>query len=89
LILTGKTALVTGGSRGIGKAIAIALAKAGANVALSYRESGAEAEDVVETITQHGGNCIAVKMEVRDRQQVKNAFSETENRFADRILLSL
>jgi 3-oxoacyl-[acyl-carrier protein] reductase len=48
--LASRTALVTGASRGIGKAIAIALAEAGANVAVNYRERGAEAERTVDAI---------------------------------------
>lgn len=52
--LKNKVALVTGGSRGIGRAIAVALAEAGARVAITYRQSGAEARAVVEEIRKKG-----------------------------------
>lgn len=53
--LQSRVALVTGGSRGIGKAIVLALAEAGAAVAVNYRERAGEAESVAETIRQAGG----------------------------------
>lgn len=80
--LTGKTAFVTGGSRGLGKAIAIALAKAGANVALSYREKAVEAAEVAKEIQALGGHVLPVQMDIRDRTQVKRAFEETQKVFS-------
>ena len=80
--LTGKTAFVTGGSRGIGKAIAIALAGAGANVALSYREKAVEAAEVAKQIQALGGHVLPVQMDIRDRTQVKKAFEETQKVFS-------
>ncbi|MGC2391528.1 MAG: SDR family NAD(P)-dependent oxidoreductase, partial [Candidatus Acidiferrum sp.] len=59
--LTGKIALVTGASRGIGKAIAIALAEAGADVAVNYRVRAEAAESVCQTIRAAGRKCIAVQ----------------------------
>ncbi|UPG88496.1 SDR family oxidoreductase [Luteibacter aegosomaticola] len=58
--LNGKTALVTGGSRGIGRAIALGLAKAGAQVLVHYSASPKDADDVVSAITQAGGRATAV-----------------------------
>ena len=62
--LNGRVALVTGGSRGIGAAIAAALAEAGAAVAVNYRERAAEAEAVVAAIKSKGGRAIAVAADV-------------------------
>jgi 3-oxoacyl-[acyl-carrier protein] reductase len=62
--LKGRVALVTGGSRGIGAAIAVALAEAGAAVAVNYRERAADAEAVVKKIKDDGGRAIAVGADV-------------------------
>jgi 3-oxoacyl-[acyl-carrier protein] reductase len=62
--LNGHTALVTGGSRGIGAAIALALAEAGAAVAVNYRERAAEANAVVAKIKDMGGRAIATAADV-------------------------
>lgn len=71
--LNGKTAFVTGGSRGIGRAIALSLAEAGANVCLTYREKIGEAEDVVDEIRSRNRRAIALKMDVTDRASVEAA----------------
>jgi len=62
--LAGKVALVTGGSRGIGRAIAVSLAEAGAAVAVNYRERSTEAASVVEAIRKPGGTAMAVAADV-------------------------
>jgi 3-oxoacyl-[acyl-carrier protein] reductase len=62
--LAGKVALVTGGSRGIGRAIAVSLAEAGAAVAVNYRERAKDAASVVEAITKSGGRAMAVAADV-------------------------
>lgn len=74
--LTGKVALVTGGSRGIGRGIAIALAQAGAGVALTYNVNKDLAEQVLEGITAEEGRAIAVQMTVESRESVRRAVAE-------------
>lgn len=69
--LGGKVALVTGGSRGIGAAIAEALADEGANVAISYVASVAKAEDVVRRLQAKGVRAAAFKADQADRAQVE------------------
>ncbi|MBV8568265.1 MAG: SDR family oxidoreductase [Methylobacteriaceae bacterium] len=62
--LQNRVALVTGGSRGIGKAIALALAQAGAAVAINYRERAGEAQAVADTIGKSGGRAAAFGADV-------------------------
>jgi len=64
--LKGRTALVTGGSRGIGRAIALALAEEGADVAINYVSSESAAHDVMETITKMGRKAILARADVAD-----------------------
>ena len=66
MILEGKTAVITGASRGIGRATAIALARAGAAVVINYSSSADAAEEVKKTIEGFGGSAIAVKADISD-----------------------
>ena len=68
--LEGQTALVTGGGRGIGRAIALALGEAGAEVVVNYSSSDAAAEDVVATITAAGGKAYALQANVSIEKDV-------------------
>lgn len=70
-----KVAFVTGASRGIGKAIALGLAQAGANVAVSYREQSTVAQEVVAELQACGVRATAYRLDVRDRQSVQHAFA--------------
>jgi 3-oxoacyl-[acyl-carrier protein] reductase len=76
--LANKTALVTGASRGIGKAIAIALAEAGANVAVNYRERKKEADETVAAIKYLGRKSVAVQADVSKSQDVANLIKQVE-----------
>lgn len=69
--LSGKVALITGASRGIGKAIAIYLAHLGARVAVNYASREEEARNVVETICENGGHAILVQGDVSNSSDVK------------------
>ena len=70
-MLTGKTAIVTGGSRGIGRSIALELAKNGANIVINYAGSEAKAQSVVEEIEQLGVKAHKFQADVADEAQVK------------------
>jgi 3-oxoacyl-[acyl-carrier protein] reductase len=69
--LTDKVAIVTGSSRGIGRAIAIKLASLGAKVVINYRESTEEAQQVVDAIRAAGGTAIAVRADVSQSDQAQ------------------
>ena len=75
--LTGKVALVTGGSRGIGAAIAKRLARDGAAVAITYAHAQQKADEVVHAIEAAGGRALAIRADSADAEAVKSAVAET------------
>ena len=75
-ILSDKVALVTGASRGIGKAIAISLGKLGAEVIVNYSASDASAEEVVKSINEKGGSSYKLKFDVSDEESVNTAVNQ-------------
>lgn len=77
-MLKDKVALVTGGSRGIGRAIALELAKNGANIAINYANSSEKAEELVKEIKKLGLNAISVKADVSKEEDVNNLVKTVE-----------
>jgi 3-oxoacyl-[acyl-carrier protein] reductase len=78
LALQDRIALVTGSSRGIGKAIALALAEAGADVAVNYQKQATAAESVAAEIKKLGRRCIPVQADVSESAQVDRLFTDVE-----------
>jgi 3-oxoacyl-[acyl-carrier protein] reductase len=76
--LSGRTALVTGASRGIGKAIALALAEAGADIAVNYNSQRNAAEAVCQTIRSGGRKCITVQADVSKSADVERMVATVE-----------
>src|SRR3954447_26036001 len=79
--LEGKIALVTGGSRGIGAAIAKRLASDGASVAITYSKGADAAASVVKAIQRDGGRAIAIQADAADADAVKAAVEKTVTAF--------
>ncbi len=84
---SGKTALVTGGSRGIGRACAEMLARHGARVAVNYRSNANAANDVVRTLQTGGHTAIAVRADVSDETQVQTMVETVEKQLGPVDLL--
>jgi NAD(P)-dependent dehydrogenase (short-subunit alcohol dehydrogenase family) len=75
--LSGKAVLVTGGARRLGRAIALGLAEAGADVAITFRNSVREAQHTVMDVGSFGGRAVALRCDITDEKSVKSAIKET------------
>jgi len=76
-----RTALVTGASRGIGKAIALELARSGCNIIVNYNSSAAEANKLVEEIKKLGQDAIAIQADVGDYEAVRKMIRQAHAKF--------
>lgn len=81
LKLKNKCAIVTGGSRGVGKGIALALAEEGAHVVVNYNKSEYSAKEVVKEITKNGGKALAVKADIGNAEDCVRLINEAEEKF--------
>jgi len=79
--LSGRTALVTGSSRGIGRAIAVALASRGASVAINYRQSEAEAREVAKLIEPSEGRAVLIRGDVTLPEDAQRVVEEAHDAF--------
>ena len=83
--LKGKTALVTGGSRGIGRAIAVRLGECGARVAINYVRNTAAAEETAELIRSAGGEALILRANVGKRDKIDEMFAALREKWGDRL----
>jgi NAD(P)-dependent dehydrogenase (short-subunit alcohol dehydrogenase family) len=81
--LTGRTALVTGSAKRLGRHLALTLARLGANVAVHYRTSEADAQEVVEAIRYAGGEAAAFQADLTDHTQCRKLVQEVVARFGE------
>jgi NAD(P)-dependent dehydrogenase (short-subunit alcohol dehydrogenase family) len=79
--LEGKVALITGADSGIGRAVAIAFAMEGANVAVLYNENDEDAQETQAAIEDKGRECLLLRRDVRDMEDCEAAIAETVERF--------
>ena len=87
MLLDGKVALVTGGSRGIGRAIALRLAEEGAKVAINYAGNVKAAEEVKAAIEEKGGKAILVQADVSDSEAAEGMVASVVEAFGGMLFL--
>src|SRR5262249_46430249 len=85
--LAGKVALVTGSSRGLGRAIALALGEAGVDVAVNYHKSREQADAVVAEIRKHGRRAVAIGADVARQNEVTRLVSEAKRQLGTITIL--
>src|SRR3546814_1684796 len=85
MTLQGKTALVTGGGRDIGRSVSIALARAGVRVAINYNSGREAAEETLKTIKDAGGDAFLVQADVTDSGAVRAMLDEVGVAFSGRL----
>src|ERR1700712_3354786 len=86
-LLSGRVALVTGAAKRIGRTIALALAEAGADVAITYRDSAAEAEDTVRALAAFDVEAMAIRCDVQDSTSVAETVASVIEEFGRLDLL--
>jgi 3-oxoacyl-[acyl-carrier protein] reductase/pteridine reductase len=86
-LLQGKTVLVTGAAKRIGRAIALALAERGANTAITYLASQAEAEKTVRALAAHDVDALAVRCDLRDPESIRQTMASVIEEFGQLDLL--
>ncbi|MED2257701.1 3-oxoacyl-ACP reductase family protein [Brevibacillus parabrevis] len=79
--IKGKSAIITGASRGVGRAIALALAEEGAKVIINYNRSADSANEVVELIREQGGECIAIQADLGQKADCDRLMTEATAAF--------
>jgi len=83
--LQGKVAVVTGGSRDIGRAISLKLAKEGAKVVVNYFNSEEDGNETVRLIKENGGEAIAAFADVTNQDDINNLVAQTKAAFGEKI----
>lgn len=84
MLLKGKTAVVTGGARDLGRAISIKLAGEGANVVLNYYDNREDADTTLDLIAKAGGKAVAVQGDMTKAADVKKLFEESKKAFGEK-----
>ncbi len=81
LDLKGKTALITGGSRGIGKAIALRLAENGADIVINFLRNRRAAEETAAEVESKGGRCLTIKANVAKSEDIERMFEQIKDEY--------